>query len=166
MGLGSPVVDRRRGSARAVVGAVAALVIIVIGVIVIVNVSSSGSKGQVAKLEAILDRAPLPVGAQLVGQKDNDAHGDLAAYAERQYRLAAAADSSAQIRTALAAARYRLVDGQSGEITDVTAPAWSTFAGPDSGDVNVLPPGASGGGVEFNWKGDALYVSVQQGDID
>ncbi len=132
----------------------------------VVNVSSSHSKGELAQLNAILDAAPLPAGAHLVGQKDNEAHGDLAAYAERQYRLEPADDSSDRIRAALAAARYRPVDGQTGQITDVTAPAWSGFAGPASGDVTVLPPGKSGGGVEFNWQGDALYVSVQQGDID
>jgi hypothetical protein len=166
MGLGSPVVGRRRSPTRVTVGVVAALVVVIIGVIVIGNVSSSHSPGQVAQLKAVLDQAPLPAGSHLVGQKENEAHGDLAAYVERQYRLPSADESSDAIRAALAGAGYRLVDGQTGRIIDVTAPAWSTFAGPNSGDVNVLAPGESGGGVEFNWQGDALYVSVQQGDID
>lgn len=166
MGLGPPVAARRRAALPVVVGGFVALVVI-IGVIVAVNRNSSDhSSHSVGTLKAVLDRVPIPAGAVLVRETATEQHGDANAYVERQYRLKPSPPSSQQVHEALVNGDCRLVDLQTGQVSPIGAHDWSALVLPASGDLSVLPQGTKGGGIELNWNGDALYVSVKGGDAE
>jgi hypothetical protein len=165
MAVGPPVTRRPRAG---LVAAIAALVV-VIGVIIIVNVHTSGSASgthSVSYLKSALDKVPVPTGAVLVDEIANEEHGDLNAYVERRYRMASAAEPSEQVRAALQKGNCRLIDAQSGQAEAITASAWASQVSPASGDLNILPPGVTGGGIEVQWKGTSLYVSAKGGDVE
>lgn len=138
------------------------LVVVIGGVVVAVNSSSSDSPSQVTQLKALLDGLPLPAGTALVDETAHEAQGDAPAGVERQYRLPSAVDATAQLRAALTKADYRLVDPQTGQ---VDAGMWQTATSASGGDVYVLPPGASGDGIELTWQGTRLDVSLQPGQV-
>jgi hypothetical protein len=165
MAVGPPVTSRRRAR---LVAAIAALVV-VIGVIIIVNVHTSGSASgthSVSYLKSALDKVPVPAGAVLVDEIANEEKGDLNAYVERRYRMASAADASEQVRAALQNGNCRLIDGQSGQSEPITATAWASQVSGATGDLDILPPGVTGGGIEVQWKDTALYVSAKGGDVE
>ncbi|MDT4913744.1 MAG: hypothetical protein QOC66_2872 [Pseudonocardiales bacterium] len=150
-------------------GAVAALVAVVIGVIIIVQVNSSDSTSgthSVTYLKSVLDKVPLPAGAALAEETANESHGDLNAYVERKYTLASPTNPSDQVRAALQKAGCRLVDLQTREVLPITATDWAARVSATSGDLHILPPGTSGGGVDVQWKDAALYLSVKGGDVE
>lgn len=143
------------------------VVAVVIGVIIAVNGHSSDhSTHSVATLKAVLDKVPLPDGATLVHETANEEEGDANAYVERQYRLPPRPAPSDQVHAALVQAGCRLVDLQTGAVGPVASADWSSLVRPDAGDITVLPRGTTGGGIELNWKGTALYESVKGGDAE
>jgi hypothetical protein len=144
--------------------AVATVAVVILGVIVVVNVWPSDSKSGygVAALKATLDDVPLPPGSKLVDESAIEAHGDVEAIAQREYRLPSATDSSAQLRSALDRGGYRLVNPHTKQV-DPTV--WDAATSATGGDVYVLPPDATGDGIELRWQADRLEMSVQPGDV-
>jgi acetyl esterase/lipase len=63
------------------------IVAVSIGAVLIVHASSGGNAAQVTYMKATLDKLPLPTGAVLIYESYTEAHGDVAAYAQRDYRL-------------------------------------------------------------------------------
>jgi hypothetical protein len=164
MAVGPPVTRRRRAGLVAVI----AVLVVVIGVIIVVNVHSSGSSSgthSVAYLKSALDKVPVPPGAVLVDEIANEENGDLNAYVERRYRMASTDDPSEQVRIALQKDNCRLIDRQSRQSESITAAAWAAQVSPASGDLDILPPGVTGGGIEVQWKDTALYISAKGGDV-
>lgn len=142
----------------------AAVAVVIVGVIVVVNVwpSSSHAAAGVAELKASLDAVPLPTGSELVDESAIEAHGDVQAIVQREYRLPSGGDSSAQLQSALLAGGYRSVNPHTKQV-DPTV--WQSETTTTSGDVYVLPPDAHGDGIELRWQGARLEMSVQPGDV-
>lgn len=158
---------RRNPLVLVLVAAAAVVVAVVIGVIIAVNGNSSQtSSHSVATLKAVLDRVPLPRGATLLRETANEEAGDANAYVERQYRLPAEPPPSEQVHAALVKADCRLVDLRTGAVNSVASADWASLVRPDTGDLMVLPRGTKGGGIELNWNGTTLTVSVKGGDAE
>ena len=155
----------RRSRTTLVAGATAALVLVIVGVIVIVHIAS-GSGSSTTGLRPVIDAAPLPAGTEKVGETDNSGAGDTTPQIERRYRLSSASAPTEDIEQVLVAARYRVLDQQSGKLADVPDGAWGTSVTATSGDVIVLPPGRTGGGIAYLWRGDQLWLTVRDGAID
>jgi hypothetical protein len=158
----------RRRPRRSVGVAIAALIVIM-GVIIVVKLNPSDSKSDthsLAYLKSAMDKVPLPAGAALVDEISNEEHTDLNSYLERRYTLASADNPSDQVRAALEKAGCRFHDRHGGGVEPVTAPAWGDNVSAASGDVDILPPGTSGGGIEVHWKDARLYLRVKGGDVE
>jgi hypothetical protein len=80
---------------------------------------------------------------------------------ERDYQLATD-HATGQIRADLERAHYRALGLQPDE---EGATAWRQETTPTGGDINVLPPGRSGGGIELRWQGTRLMVSLRGRDM-
>lgn len=142
----------------------AGIVVVLMGVAVSVQSCSSSSGGHaagVAALKQLLDHVPRPAGTQLVHETATEQHGDVNATVEREYRLPSGS-ATASIRAALDGAHYQFVDPHTKQPDPAAFAANST---PTTGDVYVLPPGRSGDGIEVNWNGTRLFLSVQAGQV-
>jgi hypothetical protein len=159
---------RRHRSPKVVAVVVALIVVVVIAVVaVVLHNSSNGSSGghSVAELKSFAAKVPLPAGTTLADETSNETHGDLNSFLQLDYRLPDAARSSALIKAALANGDCQLVDLRSGKVEAVDSALWPTLTDADHGDVNVLPPGTDGGGLELNWQGAQLVLRVSGGDV-
>lgn len=138
------------------------LVALVAGLVMIMTgCSSSSHASDLEALKTMLGRLPLPAHTSLVKETAYQANGSNPAYLERDYRLAST-DATASIHEALTSADYQVVDPHTKKVSDS---AWDSSTGPDQGDVYVLPPGKKGDGIELNWNGRDLIVTVTAGQV-
>lgn len=136
-----------------------ALVIAVVGVTTIVG--ATHRTNQLAQLKLLVDKVPLPKGTKVVDETAFPERDLTPAFLERDYRLPSA-ESTALIRAALERENYQVLGAQANMIGEVV---WKTDTSASGGDIYILPPDKSNGGIEMVWHGTDLTIRLQAGDV-